>query len=151
LKVLDVSITSITGGVLSIQRASGRNVLVDGGPSSNALSEALGRRLPFGRQKWDNLAVAAPGEAQVTELPRDAGSLDRDRWLCGIGRGERRRRRSMLSLAFTAFQTTIVRQLFIYTYDATRMNFAIDIAKQPRYYDNIGRFYRQYRAVSFIH
>ena len=37
---------------------------------SNALSEALGRRLPFGEREIDYLVVAASGEDQLAALPR---------------------------------------------------------------------------------
>jgi competence protein ComEC len=59
-----------SGDALLIQTPSGRNLLVDGGPSSNALSEALGRRLPFGKREIDYLVVAASGEDQLAALPR---------------------------------------------------------------------------------
>jgi competence protein ComEC len=59
-----------SGDAWLIQTPSGRNLLVDGGSSTNALSEALGRRLPFGEREIDYLVVAASGEAQVAALPR---------------------------------------------------------------------------------
>ncbi len=59
-----------SGDALLVQTPSGRNLLVDGGPSSNALSEALGRRLPFGEREIDYLVVAASGEDQLAALPR---------------------------------------------------------------------------------
>ncbi len=59
-----------SGDAWLIQTPSGRNLLVDGGPSTNALSEALGRRLPFGEREIDYLVVAASGEAQLAGLPR---------------------------------------------------------------------------------
>jgi competence protein ComEC len=59
-----------SGDALLIQTPSGRNLLVDGGSSSNALSEALGRRLPFGEREIDYLVAAASGEDQLAALPR---------------------------------------------------------------------------------
>lgn len=41
---------------------------MDGGPSASKLSDALGRRLPFGSE-LDWLVVAAPGEEQIGALP----------------------------------------------------------------------------------
>ena len=66
LTLLDVG----SGDALLIQTPAGRNLLIDGGPSSNALSEALGRRLPYGERQIDYLVVAATGEAQLAALPR---------------------------------------------------------------------------------
>ena len=59
-----------SGDALLIQTPGGRNLLIDGGPSANALSEALGRRLPFGERQIDYLVVAASGEGQLAALPR---------------------------------------------------------------------------------
>jgi competence protein ComEC len=59
-----------SGDAWLIQTPAGRNLLVDGGPSTNALSEALGRRLPFGEREIDYLVVAASGEEQLAGLPR---------------------------------------------------------------------------------
>ncbi len=64
LTVLDVG----SGDGLLIQTPSGRYLLVDGGPSSTRLADALGRRLPAG-QRLDWLVVAAPGEEQAASLP----------------------------------------------------------------------------------
>jgi competence protein ComEC len=66
LTLLDVG----SGDALLIQTPGGRNLLIDGGPSTNALSEALGRRLPFGERQIDYLVVAASSEAQLAALPR---------------------------------------------------------------------------------
>ena len=66
LTLLDVG----SGDALLVQTPGGRNLLIDGGPSTNALSEALGRRLPFGEREIDYLVVAASGEAQLAALPR---------------------------------------------------------------------------------
>ncbi len=66
LTMLDVG----SGDALLIQTPGGRTVLVDGGPSPNTLSDALGRRLPVGRRQIDYLVVAASGEEQLAALPR---------------------------------------------------------------------------------
>ena len=67
MTLLDVG----TGDAILIQTPAGRNVLIDGGPSTRLLSEALGRRLPFGQRKLDWLVIAAAGEGQTGGLPRN--------------------------------------------------------------------------------
>ena len=67
MTLLDVG----SGDAILIQTPSGRNVLVDGGSSTRLLSEALGRRLPFGQRKLDWLVIAAAGEGQTGGLPRN--------------------------------------------------------------------------------
>jgi competence protein ComEC len=59
---------------LLIQTPTGRNLLVNGGPSRSVLSDALGRRLPLFSRELDFLVLASPIEEQVTAL---AGTLDR--------------------------------------------------------------------------
>ncbi len=61
LTVFDVG----SGDALLVRTPSGRNLLIDGGPSPNALSDSLGRRLPFGMRELDYLVVAATGEEQL--------------------------------------------------------------------------------------
>ncbi len=65
LTLLDVG----TGDAILIQSPSGRTILVDGGPSTRSLSDALGRRLPVGQRQLDWLVVAAAGEGQIGGLP----------------------------------------------------------------------------------
>ncbi len=67
LTILDVGM----GDGLLVVTPAGRNLLIDGGPSSMSLSQQLGRRLPFGRRKLDWLVVAASGEGQVGSLVRN--------------------------------------------------------------------------------
>lgn len=67
--LLDVSRAGRSGDALLIQTPGGRAVLIDGGPSPSALSNALGRRLPLGRRRLDWLVLAASGEAQLAALP----------------------------------------------------------------------------------
>ncbi len=67
--LLDVSRAGRSGDALLIQTPDGRTVLIDGGPSPSALSDALGRRLPLGRRRLDWLTLAASGEAQLAALP----------------------------------------------------------------------------------
>jgi competence protein ComEC len=67
MTLLDVG----TGDSILIQAPSGRNVLIDGGPSTRMLSESLGRRLPFGQRTLDWLVIAAAGEGQTGGLPRN--------------------------------------------------------------------------------
>ncbi len=65
LTVLDVG----SGDALLIRTPGGKHVLIDGGPSSTRLSDALGRRLPFWDRGLDWLLVAGTGAEQVGGLP----------------------------------------------------------------------------------
>jgi competence protein ComEC len=65
LTMLDVS----SGDAFLIQTPTGRYVLVDGGPSTRALSDALGRRLPLERRQLDWLVVAGTSSEQIAALP----------------------------------------------------------------------------------
>ncbi len=67
LTVLDVG----SGDALLIQTPSGRSLLVDGGPSTSLLSDALGRRLPLLQRQLDWVVVAAAGNEQLGALPRN--------------------------------------------------------------------------------
>ncbi len=62
------------GEALLIQTPEGRSMLVNGGPSPNALAEAIGRRMPIGSREIDYLIVGGAGEQQIAGLPR---GLDR--------------------------------------------------------------------------
>ena len=53
-----------------IQTPEGRNVLINGGPSTSELSDELGRRLPFFSRKLDWLIIASTQEEQLAALPR---------------------------------------------------------------------------------
>lgn len=53
-----------------IQTPGGRNVLINGGPSTTHLSDALGRRLPIFSRRLDWLVIASTAEEQVAALPR---------------------------------------------------------------------------------
>ena len=66
LTVLDVG----SGDALLIQAPGGERLLVNGGPSPSALSDALGRRLPLTQRSLDYLVVAASGDNQLAALPR---------------------------------------------------------------------------------
>jgi competence protein ComEC len=68
--VLEVSAGALSGDGILIRTPSGRNLLIDGGPSATRLSDALGRRLPPTDRGLDWLVVAAPGEDNLTSLPR---------------------------------------------------------------------------------
>ncbi len=61
ITLLDVG----SGDGILVQTPTGRNLLIDGGPSPNMLSDALGRRLPLARRRLDFLVVAAAGEGQI--------------------------------------------------------------------------------------
>jgi competence protein ComEC len=53
-----------------VQTPSGRNILINGGPSTSALSDALGRRLSPINPALDWLIMASTDEQQVAALPR---------------------------------------------------------------------------------
>ena len=53
-----------------IQTPTGRNILVDGGPSTSSLSDALGRRVSPLNHGLDWLILASTNEDQVASLPR---------------------------------------------------------------------------------
>jgi competence protein ComEC len=96
LTVLDVG----SGDALLIRSPTGRNLLVDGGSSPSALSDALGRRLPFGMRELDFLVVAAAGEEQLGALPRVLERFPPDRVLwAGAQAGTPSARRLQLLLA----------------------------------------------------
>jgi competence protein ComEC len=65
LEMLDVG----SGDAFLIQTPTGRYLLVDGGPSTRALSDALGRRLPLVRRRLDWLVVAGTSAEQIAALP----------------------------------------------------------------------------------
>jgi competence protein ComEC len=58
-----------SGDAFLIQTPAGRYVLVDGGPSTRALSDALGRRLPLDRRRLDWLVIAGTSAEQIAALP----------------------------------------------------------------------------------
>jgi competence protein ComEC len=53
-----------------VRTPSGRELLIDGGPSPSLLSDALGRRLPPFERQLDWLVVASTAEQEVAALPR---------------------------------------------------------------------------------
>jgi beta-lactamase superfamily II metal-dependent hydrolase len=53
-----------------IQTTAGRHVLINGGPSTTRVSDALGRRLSPFNHDLDMLIVASGDEQQVASLPR---------------------------------------------------------------------------------
>ncbi len=67
LTVFDVG----SGDALLVQTPTGRSVLIDGGPSTSLLSDALGRRLPLMKRKLDWVVVAAAVDEQLGALPRN--------------------------------------------------------------------------------
>jgi competence protein ComEC len=70
LTVLDVG----EGEAIFVQTPTGRNLLINGGPSPNTLADALGRRLPFRQREIDFIVVAGSGDQQISALP---GGIDR--------------------------------------------------------------------------
>jgi beta-lactamase superfamily II metal-dependent hydrolase len=67
--LLDVNTASLSGEALLVQSPGGRFLLINGGPSAIALSEALGRRLPLDRRRLDTLIVANPADEDTAALP----------------------------------------------------------------------------------
>lgn len=53
-----------------VETPTGRNILINGGPSTSLLSDALGQRLSFFDHGLDWLIVASTDENQVASLPR---------------------------------------------------------------------------------
>lgn len=68
LTFLDVNQGSISGEALLIKTPGGRTILVNGGPDSRALSQALGRRMPVIRPELDWLLVAGGSDEQLDAL-----------------------------------------------------------------------------------
>jgi competence protein ComEC len=75
LTVLDVGADGRSGDAFLIQTPSGARLLIDGGPSPNRLSSALGPRLPPGRKNLDWLLVAGVGDGQIGALPQTLARL----------------------------------------------------------------------------
>jgi competence protein ComEC len=63
-----------TGDAVLLQSPTGRSVLINGGPSTVALSDALGRRLPLFDHSLDWLVVADIDNEDLSAVP---GNLDR--------------------------------------------------------------------------
>jgi competence protein ComEC len=70
ISLLDVG----SGEGILIQTPKGKNVLINGGSSANALSDGLGRRLPLERRKLDYLIIAGSEDEQLSGIPH---SIDR--------------------------------------------------------------------------
>lgn len=81
------------GDSILIESPTGRFVLVGGGPSPTALSEALGRRLPLFDRQLDWLVLGGTGEQQVAGL---VGAIERypigQVWIAGSPGGAAYRR-----------------------------------------------------------
>lgn len=59
-----------TADAILIQTPTGRNILINGGPSASMLSDGLGRRLPPLDRRLDWLVIASTQENQLSGLPR---------------------------------------------------------------------------------
>ncbi len=59
-----------TGEAIYIQSPEGRRMLLNGGPSTSRLSDALGRRMPLNDRSLDFLVVSGGESAQLGALPR---------------------------------------------------------------------------------
>jgi hypothetical protein len=70
MTLLNVSTLGNSGHALLIVTPTGRRVLIDGGPTTSLLSDALGRRMPWNDHDFDWLVVAANGEDELAALPR---------------------------------------------------------------------------------
>ena len=71
ITVLDVSDGTRRGDAILIQSPAGRVILINGGPSSNRLSDALGRRLPLFHRELDYLILADPVGDQIAALSQN--------------------------------------------------------------------------------
>jgi competence protein ComEC len=69
LFLLETNSGASSGEALLVQTPGGRFVLIDGGPSPSALSDALGRRLPMQQRSLDWLVVAGSKDNQLAALP----------------------------------------------------------------------------------
>jgi competence protein ComEC len=58
-----------SGEAILIQTLTGRNLLINSGPSTTQLSDALGRRLSFFDRGLDTLVVAGTGNDRIGALP----------------------------------------------------------------------------------
>jgi len=68
LTVLDVCPGNTSGEALLIKTPGGRNILINSGPDTRALSQALGRRMPVVQSGLDWLIVAEGSERQLNTL-----------------------------------------------------------------------------------
>lgn len=67
---LHVTVLSVgSADALLIETPDGRRLLVDGGPSTTRLADALGRRLPLLDRRMDAWIVAAPSQENLAALP----------------------------------------------------------------------------------
>jgi competence protein ComEC len=71
LFVLDVNSGSESGDGILVQSPGGRNLLINGGPSTSRLSDSLGRRLPLLGRGIDYLVVASVSDNQLRALSRN--------------------------------------------------------------------------------
>jgi len=69
MTLLDVSSGSQSGDAILIQTPGGRYLLINGGPSTRALSDSLGRRMPVFHRKLDYLLVGSVREEHIAALP----------------------------------------------------------------------------------
>lgn len=67
---LHVTVLSVgSADALLVQTPDGRRLLIDGGPSTTRLADALGRRLPLLDRRMDAWIVAAPSQNNLAALP----------------------------------------------------------------------------------
>jgi beta-lactamase superfamily II metal-dependent hydrolase len=69
LTLLDVNTPNQSGESVLIKTPGGRFVLINGGPSVNRLSQALGRRLPLSHRHLDWLVIGGVEDGQLAALP----------------------------------------------------------------------------------
>ena len=55
--------------VMLVQTPTRKSLLIGGGSSPSALSEALGRRLPFGKRRLDWLVLPSVANESISALP----------------------------------------------------------------------------------
>jgi competence protein ComEC len=70
LTLLDSSSQGASGEVLLICTPTGRNLLINGGPSASRLAESLGRRLPLGARRLDWLVAVNSDPGELDALPQ---------------------------------------------------------------------------------
>jgi competence protein ComEC len=69
MTILDVSHGSQSGEAILVQTPKGRYMLINGGPSTRALSDSFGRHMPILHRKLDYLLVGSVREEHVAALP----------------------------------------------------------------------------------
>ncbi|MBT3241167.1 MAG: DUF4131 domain-containing protein [Chloroflexi bacterium] len=96
-----------TGDAILIQSPKGRYILVNGGPSSNQLSDQLGRWLPLFHRELDFLVIASTEEGQIKGLVEPIERFLPDQVLWAGAQNSSRSSR-LLNQKFTNLQIPVV-------------------------------------------